>query len=288
MFKKILKILRLGDHPSILIYFLAGSLDSGFLNFQKILVILFGLFCLSISAFVINEYIDSFDTDKFSLRDPKNGDVKSIFSRRGILLLWLIFASLGCGVLLFYQLFWQAALIIIPITLYSLPPLRFKARFLLDIAALVLSFMIAPYSIGFALQNKPIVEMFQFPFFAFTLALAPAEAIHFLVDIGADEKAGLRSTAVVLGRKNLIRLSKIFLISGALVLSILIYQHSHWWYYPLILALPYVGYAVGRLREVVYDPSGHEKTFHTAYHRGIRIGNVLVICFLAALYFLSL
>ena len=58
-------MLRVNEQGAALASFFFGALDSHFLDLRTLFIIGFGLFCLSVASFVVNEYIDARDTDMY-------------------------------------------------------------------------------------------------------------------------------------------------------------------------------------------------------------------------------
>ncbi len=269
-----IKMLRLPHQFSTAVVILFAALDIHYLHFVNLSILIFGLTCLSIMMFLVNEYYDSLDTDKYSTRERVLTKVP--VSPKVVGFLWFVFALLGALPLLYFHLYWQLALLLFVGTFYTAPPLRFKARFPWDILSLS-PWVIISYSIPFTLSNLPISRILDIPFYTLFLVLLLSEMIHFITDIEPDSKAGLKNTATALSPNTLLRLAKLSLIGATMCLAMLIYRHSNWWYYPLILILPYIGYALGRLREVMYEPNRGIATLNTAYNRAMKIGNYLVL-----------
>ncbi len=269
-----IKMLRLNHQPGIVVAFLFGSIDASFFPLIPLIKIGIGLLAWSISIFFINDFFDKGDTDKFSFRDRilKNSHV----SPQIVWVIWFLLTAISAGLLFQYHLYWQFFILLFTGNFYSIPPLRFKAYFPWDLIA-ISSWLVVGYSIPFTLQGIPLAQTFTIPFFVLALVLGTSEFIHFLVDIQADTKGGLHNTAVALAPNTLLRIAKVSLISAAICLCYLIWNRSNWWYYPLIPIIPYIGYALGRVREVMYKPDDGIKTLNTAYNRGVRIGNFLVV-----------
>ncbi len=275
-----LRMLRLKHQTIGTIIYVLGLLDANYFKSPQIFIIFSGLILISMAGFVINDYFDAKDTDKFSYRDR----VKDKISGKVILIIWFLFNLLGAVILSVNGLFWHAALLVVVNTLYSTPPIRFKARLLWDLVATFLQGAVA-YSIGSALAgNGSLPSLLSVPFITLVLFMAAGEFILLTMDYEADKAAGLKNTNVFLGYIWLIRISKILLILSAFSFAVLCYLHLSWWYYPLIAALPYFGYAVGRLREATETKKDLKYLLNISYTRAmttmILITGYLLLVFL--------
>lgn len=242
-----LRMLRLKHQTIGVIVYVLGLLDANFFRSPTIFHVFAGLILISMAGYLINDYFDSKDTDQFSYRlrstaqKPVSGTV--------VLILWLILNLFGIYFLVANNLSFHALILLIVTSLYSAPPFRFKARFMLDFLANFLQGA-AIYTVGAALAGQnSLTAMLQIPFITLTVFMGAGEFILLTMDYEADKKGGLRNTGVVLGYKWLIRISKTLLIFSAFAFAALFYTRSNWWYFPMIATLPYFGYAVGRLRE---------------------------------------
>lgn len=275
-----LRMLRLKHQTIGTIVYLLGLLDANYFKSPQVFIIFFGLILISMAGFVINDYFDSYDTDKFSYRDR----VKDKISGKVVFIIWFLFNLSGAIILTLNGLFWQAAILFVVNTLYSSPPVRFKAHFLWDLVATFIQGAVA-YSIGSALAgNGSISALLGVPFVTLTLFMAAGEFILLTMDYGADKAAGLKNTNVTLGYVWLIRISKILLIFSAFSFAVLCYLHQSWWYYPMIAALPYFGYAVGRLREATDTKKDLKSLLNISYTRAmttmILITGYLIVVFI--------
>lgn len=203
MFKYLLKISRPRfwlylAGPFIIGYILGINSMSDVLSLGFILGILFFLIPANIFLYGINDYFD-YDTDR--LNPKKQSKEQLVTSKlRSVLLFWLI----GCLVLFFaYALTVRAGskLILLIFFLlsafYSAPPLRFKSTPVIDSISNVLYFLPG------LLAYHELTGLF--PHWSLILAFACwTTAMHLysaIPDIKFDRKAGLKTTAVVLGKK---------------------------------------------------------------------------------------
>ncbi len=163
--------------------------------------------CLSITAFIINERVDSQDCDKFSWND---NHIKSIqgFNQSVIKVLFVLFLLGGIFFSFLSGLLWWGIVASLLGILYSWKPIRLKGRFFLDIGAQVGAALVIP-ALG------PLSKTGQLSFWPVILILAVI--IWFcifpyqLADFVADKKAGIKPTHIVLGMKNSLRMGLIFL-----------------------------------------------------------------------------
>ena len=261
-----IKMLRIKQQTILTIIFFLGALDAGLFNISAVLEIFISLIILGVSSFLLNDYFDAKDTDQFSYRER----IKSAaVSPKIVFIIWLILTIAGSAILLSHGLFWQLAILEFVGIFYNTPPLRFKAYFPWDILSLFIqSFVI--YEISYSLVGLPWTAAINPAFFTLTIFLAIGEFILLIMDREADDKAKLKNSAVAIGYKWLVRLGKITCIGAVIGFSYLIYTRSFWWYYPMILAVPYFGYAVGRLREAVYLPtSQRNSTLNISFTRAV-------------------
>lgn len=279
------RILRVKEQSTALVALFFGALDASHLDLANLLIIAAGFFTLSVSSFIINEYIDAKDTDKYSAR------VRSLTHQpvvgRIVFIFWIFFVLLGSAVLFWYQLYWQALATVVLGTAYSLPPVRLKAKFAFDMLCIYLYLIVIPYSIGFSLNGLPFDAMIQIPFIALSLFLGTAEGVHLLGDLEADRKGGLNNTPVVLGYQNLIKTVIILAFGATFGFMYLLYQHTHWWYYPLIffslLAILALGYARGNL----YNVHKLVARFSWATKKAVSFGNYVFVYQIVIIYLLS-
>lgn len=251
-----IKMLRIKQQTILTIIFLLGALDAGLFRISAVIEIFLSLLILGLASFFLNDYFDSKDTDQFSYRERVK---QAAVSPKIVLIIWLIFTIIGSAIMLYHGLIWQLIILEFIGIFYNAPPFRFKAYFPWDIVSLfVQTFVI--YEISFSMVGLPWTAAINSAFITLSIFLAIGEFILLIMDREADQKANLKNSAVVIGYKWLIRLGKVTCIGAVVGFCYLIYTRSFWWYYPLILAIPYFGYAVGRLREAVYLP---EKQSHS-------------------------
>lgn len=169
----------------------------------------------------INDLAD-FDTDTFNQQKKGVQEIalpasyKAKLSRIlfAVLVLSLVLAFATLRFLPIVYLFCFLALA----TMYSLTPFRFKSRPIIDFVSNVL--YILPAGVAFAMithQPLPPMSLLAGGFWCASMHLFSA-----IPDISADRRAGLRTSAVVLGQnKSLLLASFMWLVSGLLAVSLL-------------------------------------------------------------------
>lgn len=156
----------------------------------------------NIFLYGINDFFDE-DTDQFNFK--KRSKEYSLLKNEKLWLKWILSICFGISLIVaFSQRLFIAIVILFFVFLswaYSSPPLRFKARPVLDSASNVL--YVLPGLVGY-LQFHEMSNIF-IPIilgFCWTVAMHLFSAIP---DIDPDKKAGIKTTAVLLGiRKSLI------------------------------------------------------------------------------------
>lgn len=253
MVRKIAKILRIPEQTVAVVPFLFGALDSGYLDVTRLIIVGIGLFLLSISFFVINEYVDSFDTDQTNPRKDAGFNFRK--HRNIVLGIFVLLALSGSLIFASYGLFLPLVFFLFFGIFYSVPPLRFKGKFPWDMIAPLIAWGAVPYSLPFSLAGLPyssIISVASLSMASFGIVM---QGIHYLADAEEDKKAGLQNWCTVLGYKNFVRVIDKFAIAGLLGLLYLLYRHESFWYYPMILASIYELLVVGYARAAIYHPT---------------------------------
>ncbi len=276
MIKKILKIFRLPEQTIAIVPFLFGALDSHFYNLQTLLILGIGLILLSVSFFVINEYVDSFDTDRSNIR--KENTFNFLANRKLIFGLFTILTIAGSAIFIYYKLYLPLLLILFFGNFYSVPPLRFKSRFPWDMIAPMIAWGV-PYSLAYSLQGLPYASMLNVGAISFALFGIPMQGIHYLADGEADKKAGVSNFCTVMGYRNFLRLIDKIAIGALLGFVYLVYRNEQWWYYPVILAGIYELLIIGYARAAIYFPnfSKLHSIANRSYAKGIKVFLLIVI-----------
>lgn len=286
MVKKLLKLCRLPEQTIAIVPFLFGALDSHFYDLQTLLILGFGLFLLSVSFFVINEYVDSFDTDQNNAR--KENTFNFLHNRKLIFAVFSILTVTGSVIFVKYGLFFPLIIILFFGNFYSVPPLRFKSRFPWDMIAPMIAWGI-PYSLAFSLQGLPYDSMLSVGVISFALFGIPMQGIHYLADAEADKKAGISNFCTVLGYRNFLRLIDKIAIGGLLGFVYLVYRREQWWYYPVILASIYELLIIGYARAAIYFPKllKLQSIANRSYDKGIKVFFLITVFQILAILKLS-
>ncbi|MFC1790255.1 UbiA family prenyltransferase [Patescibacteria group bacterium] len=159
-----------------------------------------GLFFLSLTAFMINELTDRNDTDLFTW-NPNHISPKSKVNPAIFWSLFTIFTLIGLFICLNLKMIWWGLAVFIIGVLYSLKPVRFKNRFLLD--------ALAQLAVWWTLPILGLLWKTNY-FFPANLRLIFISSLFFwtlffpyqLADYSADKKAGLKGTHTILGMEN--------------------------------------------------------------------------------------
>lgn len=275
--KQILKVLRLPEQTVSLVPFLFGVLDTGLSNYQTMFFVGLGLLLLSISFFIINEYVDSFDTDTGNTR--KDHTFNFFNNRTIILILYGLFTLSGALIFIYYHLYLPLIVLLFFGNFYSIPPLRFKARFPWDMIAPMISWGVIPYSLAFSLTGLPLEAMVSVASVSFALFGIPMQGIHYLADAEYDKKAGINNFCTVMGYRNFLRLIDKIAIGGLLGLTYLVYRHERWWYYPVIIACIYELLIIGYARAAIYHPTLEklQSIANRSYAKGILVFGFILI-----------
>lgn len=278
-------IMRLNEQASALSALLFGALDAKFTNLPVILALTVGLYFISVASFVINEYVDARDTDKYSPR--VRALVHKTVAPKFVFLLWLMTSAIGMTIFFYFGLYWQAVVSVVAGTLYSLPPIRLKARFPWDQLTVMFYLIFIPYSLGFSLQKLPFDQMITLPFITLLFFLGAAQGFHLLSDLKADKDSGLSNTPAILGYKTLMKIIIVFSFLALFGLLYLLYHHTHPWYYPLIFFTALSLLALGYARGNVYDEKKLITRLTWSTKTAISLGNWFVIYQIIYIYFLN-
>jgi len=202
-------------------YLLGYTLGAASLNLfvdpRFFLHLFYFLFVANLLLYGVNDLFDA-DTDQFNEKKLTHEHLLMISERSVLILALCLSGALSLGLVLF-QGNWSAAGILVAFlflaVFYSAPPLRFKARPVIDSASNVLYAL--PGIMGYYQTSG------EFPTApALVAAAAWSSSMHLfsaIPDIDADQKAGLITTAVVLGeRYSLIACTLLWLVFASIVL----------------------------------------------------------------------
>lgn len=276
-------MLRLPQQSIALVPFILGALDANYLKLETLVCVGAGLLCLSIGSFVINEYVDSFDTDATNARKEKLFDFKNY--RKSVLTIFILLNVLGSLIFIKYGLIIPLIAYLFVSFFYSVPPLRFKAHFPWDMIAPIIAWGAIPYSLAYSLNGLPYGSMIHVASLSMAFFGIPMQGIHYLADAEDDKKAGITNWCIVLGYKNFLRVIDKCAILGLLGFVYLVYRRESWWYYPVILASIYELLIIGYARASIYFPS-FEKLHSIAtrsYKKGVQVFGLILIWLIWAL-----
>lgn len=166
------------------------------LDWKFLLLLIFFIFPANLFVYGVNDLADE-DTDKFN---PKKGKQENLLEKsfrkyllNGVILIVILALIIAYAIP-------QIALWLIGFMIlggsYSLPPARFKKRPFIDSLSNI--FYAFPGIIGFLINTPNLPSLQIIPIlFIFPIAMHLYSAIP---DIDADKKAGLKTTAVLLGK----------------------------------------------------------------------------------------
>ncbi|MBI4066269.1 UbiA prenyltransferase family protein [Candidatus Gottesmanbacteria bacterium] len=202
---------------------------------------------LSITAFIVNELTDRGDVDRYSWNTIH---VREALDMRVVAVLFLLFSFFGLVLAWNIGLLWWALASYIIGVLYSLKPIRLKARFGWDIAAQLAVWWLLPvlavwWKAAFIPTGWPMLlstaPLFWSIFYPYVLS-----------DFVADQKGGLRGTHIVLG----MRRSLLFGLLLGVVAILLYVVFAVWTLMPWTLILVVIEvYVIGKYLAWLRMPS---------------------------------
>lgn len=215
-----IRLLRIKDwYPCFFIAVIGFIISKGYTSsFTKILVFyLMILFSLGFS-FSINNCFDVKE-DKLN-RSKKNPVATGDLKFKNSVLFSVLFAVLGVVSSIFFGLkifLFYIGLLLLSI-FYSLPPLRFKSRFLLDIISHglfggALLFLFTLIIFGSKLILFDYIIAISIFFISVTWELR-----NHIKDYESDNKAGIKTTAIILGKKKSEKLLELMTIFYSIAL----------------------------------------------------------------------
>ena len=211
------------------------------LNFLLALLV---VFLVTSAGLVINEYYD-YELDVFSGRDDLplvRGEVDRRTARRVYLLLFAL--ALTLSALISTAALATTAIASALAVAYSRPPLRFKARPLLDSLTNGLTYGPITMALVFESLKLPVVwaVVYSIPFFIF---LSAGHMLLAVPTINEDLSLNVRTSAAVLGKERAILVGAVLFA----VASLLAVGYSMRGYYPRasLLFLPFMAYSIFQL-----------------------------------------
>jgi 4-hydroxybenzoate polyprenyltransferase len=165
-------------------------------DWRFIILLLFFIFPANLFVYGVNDLADE-DTDKFNPKKGKQENLLEKSLRKHLFygVLFVVILSLIISYIIPHIAVWLIAFMLLG-GAYSLPPARFKKRPIIDSVSNI--FYAFPGIIGFLINTPTLPNWEILPImFIFPVAMHLYSAIP---DISADKAAGLRTTAVLLGK----------------------------------------------------------------------------------------
>lgn len=172
---------------------------------------------ISFTGFIANELTDRMDVDRYSWNTLHVGTKERLHPMiaRGIA---AVSALAGLTLAASLSLFWWAAVMLGLGLLYSLEPIRFKRRFILDGLGQLVVWWVIPFSAPIArLASEGMVTVGVWDIlFALTMIFLQWGLFlpYQLADFEADRRAGFKNTHVVLGMEKSLMLGRFLVILG--------------------------------------------------------------------------
>lgn len=192
---------------------IAADSYEAFLRVDLIALFLFFLLPANFFLYGVNDYFD-FETDELN---PKKQEKEVIVAenskKRSILRKLLLLTAIASCVIAFFIQNTDAQLIFMSFLLlsifYSAPPLRFKARPFLDFVSNLLYILPGVFAFVYITGFYPaLIDVFMLSLWAWGMHLFSA-----VPDIEPDKKAGVQTTAVVIGKKRSLMLCSLLWLS---------------------------------------------------------------------------
>lgn len=270
---------------------LIAALDTQvFLPLQKLSLAALGFLGIYFSAFLINELVDSFDTDKFSPEREK-GITKHGVSRRLTLAAFIVCAVTGILLLTWSGLAWVGLVGFLILFIYSAPPLRLKSWPFVELAAVTFGCALLPYIAYYLLTNSPFTWREALILLFFATGFPAIQLVNEGADFLADKQAKITTTVVFLGeKKNLILiqiLSFICIITGLLATIVT----GHWWYLYIIAIIFFLFTAARWGLKIRADRGRLHELLRTGEKFGVFVsdlGTIIVLIIFAVFYGIKL
>lgn len=166
------------------------------LDWSFIILLLFFIFPANLFVYGVNDLADE-DTDKFNPKKGKQENLLKTTHKKYLLygVIVVVILSFIISYFIPHIALWLILFMILGGS-YSLPPARFKKRPFIDSLSNI--FYAFPGIIGFLINTPTLPNLQILPIlFIFPVAMHLYSAIP---DIEADKKAGLKTTAVLLGK----------------------------------------------------------------------------------------
>lgn len=266
---------------------LIASLDTSLrLDLPKILFLTISFLAIFFSSFLINELVDSYDTDKFNPERDK-AITKHGVPRNFTIAAFIFTSVVGIAILSWLHLFWAAVIGFSVLLTYSLPPIRIKSRPILDLIAVTVGFVVIPYLSYYLISFQPITWQVLLVLLFFASGFFAIDLVAEGADLIADKKAGLLTTAVMLGEKNNLLLISIFALSSVVFGILATILTGHWWYFYIIVMMFFLFTAAQFGLEIIHYKDRLHELLRTGEKFGVfaaGIGTVIVILIFAIYY----
>lgn len=251
--------------------FLIASLDTQIiLEPAKFLLLVTGFLSIFFSSFLINELIDSEDTDKFNPEREK-GITRHGVSKKFTFWAFVITSILGIILLNFLNLGLIGVFGFLLLTAYSVPPIRLKARPFLDLIAVTIGFALLPYlSYLYLVGAAPNVFVLLF----FTAGFMAIDLVAEGADFDADKQANILTTAVFLGEKRNLIFIEILTFLGTILGILAIIITGYWWYMYIIFIIIFLFTAVKFGLTICDDKERLHELLRTGEKFGIFVSNL--------------
>ncbi len=201
-----------------------------------ILVAFVPFFLISSFGFIVNDYFDRESDKKRNVnRNPiSNGLVNE---KSAILLAsFLVISGLSFSYFLLPRhVFWLFLIFSAVLFIYSAPPFRMKERFALDIVVHCLSPPLL-FLIGYTLfkEINTSIIMLAIEFFILGMTM---EFLQEIRDYNADKASGFKTTVIVMGIENSVKLVRLITLSFITLFSLTIYMYFPLYFLLLLLSL---------------------------------------------------
>jgi 4-hydroxybenzoate polyprenyltransferase len=283
-----LKLLRFDSWQGWMFIFLFGSVLFDIPQLDRLILVLFS-FCLATSGiFILNQYIDYEKDRKNYLKKDlpiASGKVRPSIGL-GLSIIFILVSLIG-AFLASLSLFILFSVYILLWIGYSVPPVCFKQKPLLDIIICGFGSGVLPFFIGLQTTNQLALDFssawmlrrFQDAFFvAIPLFLIQSAGQLFQVagDYEADLLAKIDTFAVKYGKRNSLILTSIFLfitINLPVVyefLNLSLVPYLSWYMFVYIISIPFLFYLLFKIN----NPS--EKKFKKLRILSKRIGGIIL------------
>lgn len=239
-----LKVFRVKEVLPGICPILIASLDT-----QKILPIniliplVIGFISIYFSAFLINELVDSFDTDKYNSEREK-GITKHGISTKFTLAAFFVTSILGIGIMYLLNLTWIGLVGFLILFGYSAPKIRLKSRPFLELFVVTVGFVFLSYLSYYFLVGQLITWKEIIVLLFFISGFTSIQLINEGADYWADKQAGISTTAVFLGEKNNLILVSILSITSTILGILAVILTGHWWYLYIVFSVFFLFTAV--------------------------------------------